>query len=72
MLAKANVQMLSLASKVPAALDDELKSNLDNASKPSGGASGGASEPKKDEKKEKKEEKVSEAEAAAGLGALFG
>jgi large subunit ribosomal protein L10 len=72
MLAKANVQMLSLASKVPAALDDELKSNLDNASRPSGGASGGASEPKKDEKKEDKEEKVSEAEAAAGLGALFG
>ena len=70
MLSKANLQMLSLASKVPAALDDDLKKALTSTPKPPE-AKGG--EGKKQEKKEeKKEEKVSEAEAAAGLGALFG
>jgi large subunit ribosomal protein L10 len=70
MLAKANAQMLSLASKVPAALDDDLKATLSSKPMPPEDKSGDG---KKDEKKEeKKEEKVSEAEAAAGLGALFG
>ncbi len=68
MLAKANAQMLSLASKVPTALDDELKGALSNAPKPDKGEE--KKEAKKEEKKEEK--KVSEDEAAAGLGALFG
>jgi len=70
MLAKANAQMLSLASKVPAALDDELKSALTNVPKPPEDR-GGEGKPA-EKKEEKKEEKVSEAEAAAGLSALFG
>lgn len=69
MLAKANAQMLSVASKVPAALDDELKSALTNVPKPPEDRGG---EGKPAEKKEEKKEKVSEAEAAAGLSALFG
>ena len=65
MLAKANAQMLSLASKVPAALDDDLRGALTNVPKPP--------EDKGDKGKVAKEEKkVSEDEAAAGLGALFG
>ena len=70
MLAKANAQMLSLASKAPAALDDELKGALSSVPKhpPS---KGGEGKPEA-KKEEKKEEKVSEAEAAAGLSALFG
>lgn len=65
MLAKANMQMISLASRLPDALDDDLKKLLTNAPKPP--------EPKDGEgKKEQKKEKVSEAEAAAGLSALFG
>ena len=66
MFAKANAQMLSLASKAPAALDDELKEVLSNAPKPPEDKGG------EGKKEEKKEEKVSEAEAAAGLSALFG
>ncbi|MGQ9587210.1 MAG: 50S ribosomal protein L10 [Thermoplasmata archaeon] len=70
MLAKANLQMLSLASVVPAGLDDELRTALGNVPRPPEDK-GGEGEP--DEKKEqKKEEKVSEAEASAGLSALFG
>ena len=70
MLAKANAQMLSLASKAPAALDDELKGALSSVPKhPSSKGGEGKPEAKKEEKKE---EKVSEAEAAAGLSALFG
>jgi len=74
MLSKANAQMLSLASKVPDALDDELKGKLSSAPAPppaeddEGQKKGGD----KDDKDKKDEEKVSEAEAAAGLGALFG
>jgi large subunit ribosomal protein L10 len=70
MLAKANAQMLSLASKAPAALDDELKAALTNVPKPPEDKGGDGK--KEAKKEEKKEEKVSEAEAAAGLGALFG
>ncbi len=69
MLAKANMQMLSLASRIPAGLDDELKSTLSSTPRPPEDKGG---EGKPEEKKEEKKEKVSEAEAAAGLGALFG
>jgi large subunit ribosomal protein L10 len=69
MLAKANAQMLSLASKVPAALDDDLKGALTNVPKPPEDKGDKGKEAKKEEKEEKK---VSEDEAAAGLGALFG
>ena len=68
MLAKANAQMLSLSSKVPGGLDDELKAALVGVPKPPEDKGG---EPKKEEEK-KEEKKVSEEEAAAGLGALFG
>ena len=66
MLAKANAQMLSLASKVPAALDDDLRGALTNVPKPP------EDKGKEAKKEEKEEKKVSEDEAAAGLGALFG
>lgn len=66
MLAKANAQMLSLASKVPAGLDDDLKGALTNVPKPP------EDKGKEAKKEEKEEKKVSEDEAAAGLGALFG
>jgi len=69
MLAKANAQMLSLASKVPAALDDDLRGALTNVPKPPEDKGDKGKEAKKEEKEEKK---VSEDEAAAGLGALFG
>jgi len=69
MLAKANAQMLSLASKVPAALDDDLRGALTNVPKPPEHKGDKGKEAKKEEKEEKK---VSEDEAAAGLGALFG
>lgn len=66
MLAKANAQMLSLASKVLAALDDDLRGALTNVPKPP------EDKGKEAKKEEKEEKKVSEDEAAAGLGALFG
>jgi large subunit ribosomal protein L10 len=69
MLAMANAQMLSLASKVPTALDDDLKGALTNVPKPPEDKEDKGKEGKKEEKEEKK---VSEDEAAAGLGALFG
>ncbi|MGD9963379.1 MAG: 50S ribosomal protein L10, partial [Thermoplasmata archaeon] len=71
MLAKATAEMLSLASQVPSALDDELKGALSAAPKGPEQKKGGEGE-KEGKKEEKKEEKVSEDEAAAGLGALFG
>ena len=69
MLARANAQMLSLASKVLAALDDDLRGALTNVPKPPEDKGDKGKEAKKEEKEEKK---VSEDEAAAGLGALFG
>lgn len=72
MLAKANAQMLSLASRIPSALDEELKSALGNAPRPPEDKGGAGDRPEEQRKEEKKEEKVSEAEAAAGLSALFG
>lgn len=62
LLAQAQGHMFALASRVPAALDDELKSKLSSAPPP---ASEGGEE-------KKKGEKVSEEEAATGLGSLFG
>jgi len=70
MLAKANLQMLSLAARVPGALDDELKNRLSSAPKPPEQKGGDKKDEKKEEKKEDKG--ATEAEAAAGLSALFG
>jgi large subunit ribosomal protein L10 len=74
MLTKANAQMLALASRMPDALDDDLKGRLSVAPTPSPEAddTGTKKGGKKDDKDKKDEEKVSEEEAAAGLGALFG
>jgi large subunit ribosomal protein L10 len=66
MLTKANAQMLALAARVPGAIDEDLKKTLEGAPKPPEDKGG------EGKKEEKKEEKVSEAEAAAGLSALFG
>ncbi len=67
LLQKAHGQMLSLSSRIPDALDDELKAKLTTRKKRE-------PEEKPDEGKEKKKEEkeVSEEEAASGLGALFG
>jgi len=71
-VAKANGQMLALASRVKGGLDDELKAKL------AGVAPAAAPEvhPGKPadaaEKKEPKAEAVSEDEAASGLSSLFG
>ncbi|MFQ5909266.1 MAG: 50S ribosomal protein L10 [Thermoplasmata archaeon] len=64
LLWKASAEMLSLSSRIPDALDDELRGKLTTTKK---------REPaeKPDKEKEKKEE-VSKEEAAEGLGALFG
>ncbi|MCJ2519657.1 MAG: 50S ribosomal protein L10 [Candidatus Thermoplasmatota archaeon] len=64
LLSRAQSQMLALASRVPEALDDELKEHT-------------ASSPVEDEapRKEKpppKQEEKGEEDAAAGLGSLFG
>jgi len=72
MLPKAQGEMLALASRVPDALDDELKQMLGAAA----AAAPPVHETKKDDDdkggKQEEEEEVSEEEAAAGLGALFG
>ncbi|MEE9507266.1 MAG: 50S ribosomal protein L10, partial [Thermoplasmata archaeon] len=67
LLQKAHGQMLSLSSRIPDALDDELKAKLTTRKKRE-------PEEKPDEGKEKKKEEkdVSEEDAASGLGALFG
>lgn len=73
LVAMANCKMMAVASKVPDALDEDLKAALAGAAAsaaaaaPAAPAAGG----KKDEPK-KEEPKVSEEEAASGLGALFG
>jgi large subunit ribosomal protein L10 len=65
--------MLSLASKVPEGLSDDLKTRLTSSPKPP------KEEQKKDEpdkkeepEKKKEDDEKSEEDAAAGLGALFG
>lgn len=65
LMQKAYGEMLTLSSRVPDALDDELKRKVSTPRK---------AEPEmKQEKEKKKEEKeVSEEDAAEGLGALFG
>jgi large subunit ribosomal protein L10 len=67
----ANGKMLALATKIPEALDDELKGVLAGAAT-AAAAAAPAQAAKPEKKEEKKEEKVSEEAAAAGLGALFG
>jgi large subunit ribosomal protein L10 len=72
-MAKAHGQMLSLASRVPDALDDDLKSIV--SSQPAQPKTEEAGDKKDDDKKDDgkdEEEEVSEEEAASGLGALFG
>jgi len=75
LLARAYMQMFSVASKLDGGLDDDLKAKL--AIKPAkqppspGSEDAGKKGGKKEEKKEEKKE-VSEAEAMGGLGALFG
>jgi large subunit ribosomal protein L10 len=73
LIQKANGQMLSLASKVPEGLSDDLKTRLTSSPKPP------KEEQKKDEpdkkeepEKKKEDDEKSEEDAAAGLGALFG
>jgi large subunit ribosomal protein L10 len=68
LLAKAEANMLAVATRSSEKDDEHVKQRL--SAKPSSPA---PSVKKKDEpKEEKKEEKVSEEDAAAGLGALFG
>lgn len=67
LLAKAQAQMLALASRAPEAADVELRSKLSGPSGHAPPPDSGAKEEKKEEKKEATEE-----EAAAGLGTLFG
>lgn len=74
MMARAHGQMLSVASRLGDAVDDELKAALQGqaaAAAPAGPATGGKDE-EKAEKKEKEEPEVSEDEAASGLSGLFG
>jgi len=68
LLAKARADMLALASRVPDALDDEMRGTLSAAPTPKTPA---ASKEKKEDGATEEEE-VDEEEAGAGLGALFG
>lgn len=71
LLAKARADMLALASRVPDALDDEMRSSLSAAPAPTAAA---PSDDKEEDgaEEEAEEEEVDEEEAGAGLGALFG
>ncbi|MCK5037565.1 MAG: 50S ribosomal protein L10 [Thermoplasmata archaeon] len=71
LLALATGKMMSLASQVPDALDDDLKSRISSAPVAAAPVAEAVSD---DDKKpeEDEEEEVSEDDAAAGLGALFG
>jgi large subunit ribosomal protein L10 len=75
-LARAHGRMLALASRIPDALDDELKEALGAAAAatpaPAEATEEEAAPSGDDEKKDDEEEKVSEEEASAGLSALFG
>lgn len=69
LLALASGRMMALATRVPDALEEELKNRI--ASVPAAAAEEKkADEPEKKPKEEKKE--VAEEEMAAGMGALFG
>ncbi|UCE81334.1 MAG: 50S ribosomal protein L10 [Methanobacteriota archaeon] len=76
MLSKANAQMRALASRIPDALDDELRAAVSSepSSTPRGDdeADSAGKDGKKKDEDDKDDEEVSEEEAAAGLGALFG
>lgn len=67
LLHKAYSQMLSLSSRIPDALDDDLKSKLTTRKRKPEEKMDEENEARKDEKKE-----ASDEEAAEGLGALFG
>jgi len=72
-LARAHGQMLSVASRLKAGLDDDLKARLRGAAASAPGpAQGAGSASKSPEKPEKKDEAVSEDQAASGLSSLFG
>lgn len=80
-LVKAQAHAWALASRVPDALDEELKQALQGTPAPTEtpeegeddeGGGEGAAEGEKEEKPKKEEKKVSDEEAAAGLSALFG
>ncbi|MGD1059946.1 MAG: 50S ribosomal protein L10, partial [Methanomassiliicoccales archaeon] len=70
LLAKAEANMLALASRAPELADERVKQRL--SAKPSPQAAAAPNKPAEAKKEEKKEEKVSEEDAAAGLGQLFG
>lgn len=72
LLGLAGGKMMALASRIPDALDDELKEKMGAASA-AAAAVAPAAKPEDDKKEEElEEEEVSEEDAAAGLGALFG
>ncbi len=72
MVAKAQGQMLALASHLKGGLDDDLKSKVEGAAPPAAAQAAAPSKGDDKKKEEKKEPDVSEDEAASGLGALFG
>jgi large subunit ribosomal protein L10 len=73
LLAKARADMHALASRVPDALDDELRGNLSAAPAPQAPAKAEDKGDEEDAETEKaEEEEADEEEAGAGLGALFG
>jgi large subunit ribosomal protein L10 len=73
MVARAHGQMLSVASRLGAAVDDELKAMLQGRAAAAAAPSAAPAGKKGGEKKEeKKEPEVSEEDAAGGLSALFG
>ncbi len=73
-LARAHGRMLALASRIPDALDDELKEAVGSAAAAAPAAAEAPAEEGKaeDDDEDEEEEKVSEEDAAAGLSALFG
>jgi large subunit ribosomal protein L10 len=67
LLAKANAEMLAVASRIPGLEDDRLKQQLTAQV----AAAPAPQEKKAEEKKDEDKPEVSEEEAAAGLSALF-
>ena len=74
-LGRAQARAMALASRIPDALDDELRERLAGAAAAPAPAEEEEEAPAPEEKKkdeDKEEEKVSEEDAAAGLSSLFG
>ncbi len=71
-MARARAQMLALASRVPDALDDDLRAALTSSHAPSPRAAEASPGRERGPTAGGEVEEVSEEEAAAGLGALFG